>query len=293
MALLEVVFLLIFWSWVACAALLLRNTFLPRMPLTQSPQLLQLASETVQFQATDGMRLEGWTIRAGPNHPWIILCHGIGSNRADLLDIAAGLHAAGFNVFLFDFRGHGGSAGRVTSFGWQEQRDLEGALAFLGRQSDVRLMPYGIYGISMGGAVALMVAAQDERLGAVAVDSPYTTLEESLARHMKLLYPQIPRMPFLGFVLSTYRLRFGVWPRDVSPLESIGKLNPRAVLLIQGGRDNRMPVEGARRLLARAGEPKQLWIVEGAGHLESYGMDPARYLEGLVGFFEQRLGGGA
>ena len=288
MIVLEVVFLLVFWAWVVSAALFLRNTLLPRLPIAVTPATFNLISETVRFQATDGLRLEGGKIRGEPAWPWIILCHGVGSNRADLLDIAAALHEARFNLLLFDFRGHGGSAGRVTSFGWYEQRDLEGALAFLGSQPDIPDRPYGVYGISMGGAVALMGAAEDERIGAVAADSPYTDLEETLERHLTMLYP-VPRIPFAWFVVSTYRLRFGVWPRRISPAESAARLSPRPLLLIHGAQDPRMPAEGARRIFEHAGDPKELWMVEGAGHLEAFHMNPPAYIERLTQFFQSAL----
>ncbi len=270
------------------AALFLRNTVLPRMPLSVTPEMLHLPSDTVHFQASDGVPLEGWKIIGQTGKPWLVMCHGLGSNRADLLEIATGLSKTGFNMLLFDFRGHGGSAGRVTSFGALEQRDLEGALAFLGRQPDVPAKPYGVYGISMGGAVALMVAARDERLGAVAADSPYEDLQESLGRHLSLMYP-LPKIPFLWFMLSTYRLRFGVWPSQLSPRQAAAQLSPRAVFLINGANDPRMPAEGARRLFEQAGEPKSLWLVDSAGHLEAYSLNPLEYLQRLIGFFEKHL----
>lgn len=289
MSILEVVFLVVFWTWVGAALLFLRNTLLPRLPIARTPESFGLPADTVRFQATDGMRLEGWRIPADPKRSWILLCHGIGSNRADLLDIAAALHKARFNLLLFDLRGHGESAGRVTSFGWQEQRDLQGALAFLGQQPDVPPKPYGIFGISMGGAIALLVAAQDERLGAVAVDSPYTSLEASLRRYLALLYPMLPEIPFRWFILATYRVRFGVWPRRVSPQAAVAALSPRPLLLIQGGQDSRTPLESAKALYAAAGEPKDLLVVESAGHLEAFAVNPQAYLKRLVRFFESSL----
>ncbi|MCI0458812.1 MAG: alpha/beta hydrolase [Gemmataceae bacterium] len=288
MAVFEVVFLAVFWLWLVSTVLFLRTTVLPRSPVTITPEFLGLPSSTVRFPASDGVSLEGWKIPAGPSAPWVILCHGVGSNRADLLEIAAGLHRAGFNLLLFDFRGHGGSEGRVTSFGWREQRDLEGALAYLGQQPEVPASPYGVYGISMGGAVAIMVAARDERIGAVAVDSPYSSLEETLGRHLTLMYP-VPKMPFLWFVLATYRLRFGIWPGRVSPQASAAGLSPRPLLLIHGAQDARMPLTGAKRLLGGAGEPKELWVVEGADHLGGFAADPSAYHARLAGFFRVGL----
>lgn len=288
MIVLEVFFLAVFWTWLLSAVLFLRNTVLPRQPVTVTPALQHLPFQTLTFHATDGVLLEGWKVPVDPDRPWILLCHGVGSNRADLLEIAATLHRARFNLLLFDFRGHGGSSGRVTSFGWREQRDLEGALAFLGQQPDVLAASYGVYGISMGASVALMVAARDERIGAVAVDSPYTNLEETLGRHLTLMYP-LPKLPFLWFVLVTYRLRFGVWPRRLSPQESAACLSPRSLLLIHGAQDPRMPLEGARRTFDGAGEPKQLWVIEGAGHLEGFALDSDVYCARLVRFFEFNL----
>ena len=86
--LLEVAFLTVFWVWAATAVLFLRNTFLPRLPLAATPESFGLPFQTVQFAATDGMRLEGWRIAEDPDRPWIIVCHGLGTNRGDLLEIA-------------------------------------------------------------------------------------------------------------------------------------------------------------------------------------------------------------
>jgi len=286
---LELVFLIFFWLWVFSLALFLRNTMLPRLPLLQTPAQLGLPAETVTFHATDGMPLEGWKIPGEPQQPWIILCHGLGSNRADLLDLAAGLHQAGFNLLLFDFRGHGGSAGKVTSFGWRERYDLEGALAFLGRQSDIPPQPYGVYGISMGGVVALMVAGSDERIAAIVADSPYANLDGSLRRHLRLLYPWLPTIPFHWYIRSAYRIRFGVWPRVVAPEAAIHDLGQRSVLLINGTADRRVPSEETAQMLAQASGSHEFWSIEGAGHLQGFALEPPTYLARLIRFFNANL----
>ncbi len=290
MIVLETIVLLIFWGWAISALLFLRNTLLPRTPLTETPGHLGLMSEAVRFSAVDGTRLEGWKIAGDPANPWVILSHGAGSNRADMLKVAAGLRSSGLNLFLYDFRGHGSSAGRVSSFGWTEQSDLQGALAFLSQQPEIRACPYGIYGASMGASVALMVAAQDERIGAIAVEGSYTDLHESLRRHLGLLYG-LPAVPFVWFVALTYRLRFGVWPSRVSPLAAIRAVSPRPVLLIQGMMDTRTPPDATRRLFDAAREPKDLWILQGAGHLDGFSADPESYGRRLSEFFGRALGG--
>lgn len=224
-----------------------------------------------------------------PEHPWIILCHGLGANRSDLLEIADGLRAEGFNLLLFDFRGHGTSSGRTSSFGWAERRDLEGALAYLGSQPEVPVRPVGVYGISMGASVALLVAADDERIGVIVADSPYRSLEASIARHMKLLYPWLPRWPFVPMALATYRLRFGVWPGAVSPEHGVAALGSRPLLLINGAEDPRMPADEIRTMAARAHGPVTTWVVPGADHLGAYHHNPRAYVDRLVGVFRSGL----
>jgi len=285
---LEVCFLVIFWTWVWTGCIFLLNTILPRMPLADTPEAYQIPYETVRFRATDGLWLSGWKLQASPTAPWIILCHGLGTNRADLLGIAAGLVHGGLNVFAFDFRGHGESQGRSTSFGWLEQRDLEGALAFLGSQADVPDRPYGVFGISMGGAAAIMVAAKDERLAAVAVDSPYSDLEQSLGHHLTLMY-RLPRVPFLLCVKTAYRFRFGAWPAQMSPQKAIEGISPRPVLVIYGDQDIRMPLADGQALFEAAGHPKELWIIPSTEHLGGFRSNPKAYLRKLLTFFRANL----
>ena len=140
----------------------------------------------------------------------------------------------------------------------------------------------------MGGSVALLVAARDERIGAVAAEGPYLDLEESLARHITLLYG-VPTAPFHWAIAATYRLRFGVWPKRVSPLVRVAQIGPRPLLLINGSHDRRTPLEGARRLYAAARNPKELWVAEGAGHLEALELNPQAHLSRLTEFFARSL----
>lgn len=285
----ELLFLVVFWAWFCTAVLFLRQTFLPRAPFLSNPMPWPpTAVQAVTFLATDGVRLSGWKVGVDPARPWILLCHGLGANRTDLLEIAAGLTRASYNVFLFDFRAHGESAGRSTSFGWLERRDVEGALAFLGAQPDIPDRPYGILGVSMGGSVAIMVAAGDERLGAVAVDSIYSNLEDSLAHHLTMLY-RLPRVPFGFFVNTAYRLRFGVWPSRMAPIASVGRISPRPILIIHGEQDPRMPANAARALFEAAGNPKDLWMVPTGEHLGGFYLHPETYLRRLIGFFDSHL----
>jgi len=159
-------------------------------------------------------------------------------------------------------------------------------------QPDLPAKPYGFFGVSMGASAGIELAARDERLGAVAADSAYVSLREAIAAHLKRRYPWAPRpwvMPLIGW---TYRLRFGVWPGHVAPIEHINGLNPRPLLVIHGESDQRVPAERIRALYARAGGTKQIWLVKGAGHMGAYSKGAETYRKRLVEFFRAHLQAG-
>ncbi len=268
--------------------LLVRNTYLPRYQYTILPSQYGMTYEEVDFLSSDKKRLRGWLIIKDKKSSLIILCHGLGTNKSDLMHFAHFLYQADFNIFMFDFRGHGESSGKATSFGYWEQRDLKGAIEYLNNRDDLPNADYGVFGISMGGSVAILVAAKDTSIKAVAVDSPYADLEESIARHLKLMY-HLPRFPLANFTILAYRLRFLTNSKEISPLRVINKISPRAVFLINGAEDMRMLASAVRKLYRKAEEHKELWLVPNAAHLESYAVAGKEYEEKLVNFFNSYL----
>jgi len=271
-----------------CFVLLVRNTFLSRYPDVTHPSTYGMPCKEIDFSSTDGMRLKGWLIIKDKNQPVIILCHGLGTNKSDVIEFANFLYQADYNVFIFDFRAHGESEGTVNSFGYREQKDLEGAIKELSERGDIAAGNYGVFGISMGAAVAIMVGERNPRIKAIVVDSPYLSLEKSITDHAKFLY-NFPKFPIADFSILAYRLRFWINSKTISPLKAIGQISPRPVLIINGADDPRMPASDAKKLYEAAKEPKQLWLVPEAGHLESYSAAGNEYKRRVVDFFNRYL----
>lgn len=284
LAMLKIVFSFSAGIFLFTFTLLLRNTYLPRYPYTVLPSDYGMAYEEVDFLSSDKKKLKGWLIVKDKRNPLLILCHGLGANKSDLIEFAHFLNLADFNLFMFDFRGHGESEGRTTSFGYWEQRDLKGAIEYLKERGDLSNTNYGLFGISMGGSVAILMAAKDTSIKAVAVDSPYIDLEESITRHLKLIY-HLPRFPLANFAIFAYRLRFLTNSKNISPLRVVNKISPRAIFVINGAEDTRMLASAASRLYKEAKDPKKLWLVPHAGHLESYAVSGKEYEKKLIDFF--------
>src|SRR5204862_6140646 len=113
------------------------------------------------------LRLAPW-LAPRPAAPAVGLLHGSPADRSDMLPIAAAL-ASRFTVLPLDQRYFGESEGRLTPLGFKERRDLRRALDFLATRG---VGAVGVFGFSLGGAVALLAAAEDPRIRAVAPYAP-------------------------------------------------------------------------------------------------------------------------
>lgn len=269
--------------------ILYMNSHPPKYPLYLPPSRFGLAYEDAVFLSADGVRLKGWFVK-GKGHgrlPTVIICHGLGANRSDFTGLAAGLSKNGFNVLLFDFRGHGESERRASSFGYTEQGDLLGALKYVKTRNDVDAGRIGVYGFSMGGAVAVLAAASTGDIRAVIADSSFTTLKEQGERLFKGSF--LPSFLFFKPLVWMYEALFRVNADKVSPIERIGEISPRGVMIIGGGADEQMPSSDAMRLFAAAKEPKELWLVPGAVHGGTVYMSGDEYEERILRFLKLHL----
>lgn len=271
----------LFWAAAGSARVVRHVRYLPSL----SPSDFGLPYEPVVLTASDGVRIECWRIPHPRPAGALILLHGFGASKADLLDLAKELHpACPFDLLLVDLRAHGGSGGGTVSFGLHEVRDVGAALQALARDPRTRALPVGCYGVSMGAAVALLAAARFPEIRAVAADSCYSDLGRAIARAQWLTY-HIPRIPLGQAVLWGTELRLGCRLAALSPIRAVGRIAPRPVLLIHGGRDVGIPPEEGRRLFEAAGDPKELWVVPEAEHVSCFYRGREEYVRRVGRFF--------
>ncbi len=125
-----------------------------------------------------GTQMSGWLIYQDHPAPTVILSHGYGSNREDLLSTSYRLWDAGYNVVTYDLRSHGQSAVAATTLGPAELDDLRATIVYakeLKNDKGVMLSDgrIGLYGVDLGGFVSLSAAARDDAVKAVVIDSIY------------------------------------------------------------------------------------------------------------------------
>jgi pimeloyl-ACP methyl ester carboxylesterase len=163
--------------------------------------------ETLSFQLADGSTRQGWYFPGERGAPAVIVCHGYLSQRADVLTLVTALQDHQFNVFLFDFSGHGTST-RGTTLGYRETGELRSAIQALSARDDVDAQRLGLWGVDMGGYAALEVASSDPRVGAVAVDNAYADPRDMMkiqVKHSGLgVIPFVYRFTDFGFRMANY-----------------------------------------------------------------------------------------
>ena len=134
----------------------------------RTPADVGLPFEDVRISSQDGTSLSAWWVPSR-NGAAIVLLPGPGSTRHAVLDHAALITRHGYGALLLDWRGHGRSAGRSMEFGWGAHHDVSAAISFLLEQPSVT-RSVGVLGLSLGGEVALTVAALDHRIRAAVVE---------------------------------------------------------------------------------------------------------------------------
>jgi fermentation-respiration switch protein FrsA (DUF1100 family) len=164
---------------------------------------------------------------------------------------------------IFNFRGTGASGGNLDILGWT--RDLGAVIDYLWVLPEVGRSRLCLLGFSGGAAISIYVASSDNRVSAVAAGAcpaEFTSLDEpqSLIDH----YRSIGAIRDKDFPHSTEEWLNGF--KLAKPINYVAAISPRPLLLVHGSKDEVVDVGQARRLYARAGEPKKLVIIDGAGH---------------------------
>jgi len=223
----------------------------------------------------EGLKLSGQLYLPGrgdhPPYPTVCVCHGIPVAPPDPSDrgyplLAERICCEGLAVLIFNFRGTGASGGNLDLSGWT--RDLKAGIDYLWALPEVDRSHLSLLGFSAGAAVSICVAAQDNRVSSVAscaCPAEFTSLIEaddlqSVINHFR----DIGAIRDKDFPPSVEDWVGGF--KLVSPVSYVTEIAPRPLLLVHGNKDELVDVGHAYRLYARAGEPKQVIIFDGAGH---------------------------
>jgi pimeloyl-ACP methyl ester carboxylesterase len=240
---------------------------------------------TFSFNLPDGTSREGWFFPGLRGAPTIVVCHGYQSQRGDVLTLVTSLQDHQYNVFVFDFAGHGVNLG-MTTLGYRETGELRAALQALAGRDDVDQKHFGLWGVDMGGYASLEAATLDPRVAAIVVDSVYGDPREMIQIEVRRSglssIPLVSRAADIGFRLVNYQFR---QQPPVTP--SLIRLRGIPKLFIQD--DDRPELTNTTSLLySHAPDPKEL-VREHASYTDMSDDDRHKYEDLIVSFFLQSI----
>lgn len=276
-----VVVIVIAASWIAGADLVNptnRDISIGRPPL-------DLQASNITFASASGALIHGWLSPGTPGQGVVVLLHGLHSDRRSMLGRAEFLRARGYYVLLFDFQAHGESRGRQITFGDLESRDVTAAIQYL--HHELPNEKIGVIGASLG-AAAFVLADERPPIAAVVLEQMYPTIQQAVAgRARQYLGPLGPVIAPL--LLAQVQARLEIPPSRLRPIDRLARIGA-PVLIVGGTQDSYTSSDDARAMLAAAAEPKDLWAVEGAGHVDLHAFAKAQYERRVGDFLARYLG---
>ncbi|GMV97898.1 MAG: alpha/beta fold hydrolase [Phycisphaerae bacterium] len=281
-------------------------------PLAMGPRDFErIEGERVVFRSFDNLHLCGMFLfgnHAGKPRGMVIFAHEFSSDMYSCARYCRPLLAAGYDVFSFDFRGHGESSCEpgYQPRQWPTERevsDMLGALAFIEDWLEQRGRPVevGLFGISRGAGAAILAAQHNPAVKALIVDGAFSsdaTLEHLMKRwayifaKVRFVYENHPPQfwRFLRWLLfrECRRKLHCTFP---SVWKALQRMHPsKAILFIHGARDSYIPVEQSQMLYDLSPSAyKSLWVVPGAKHNQSVVTCPDYYAARTVAFFDEHL----
>lgn len=259
----------------------------PRNPLNPNlnPTKFGLSYEKIIVQTVDSLELHGFYIPSNLEAVYgtIILLHGIGSNKENMLQLAANLSNEGYNTVPMDSRAHGESGGDYITFGHFEKHDVSSIVDFLEKEKGAKNI--GIRGASMGGAIALQALEHDERLQFGIIESTFADLSDVVFDYQKLWLGLESRF-ISNYTLNRAAKIAKFFAKDIKPGEAAKNIE-QPIFYAHGDADENISVEYGKLIYNNlASKNKELVIVEGAGHENLRGHGGEAYWRKLMAFLE-------
>jgi len=221
-------------------------------------------------------------------NPTVAIINGYGSCYQEALAHGELFAKAGYSVLLFDLRFQGESGGESVTGGYYERGDVLGAIAYLNERTDVDPQSIGLFGLSMGGSLAILAAADVPEIKAVIAESPYKSLRAAVYESF-YYFVKLPAYPFGPIAVWIIERSENARADDVVPLNEVDKIAPRPILIIHGANDRVIGAHNSQSIFDAAKHPKELWIVPDSGHSEAIVTAEKEYINRVIGFFDEHL----
>lgn len=223
--------------------------------------------------------LRGYLLKADkPSNVYVFCSHGYRCNgKREFRFMSKYYHDKGYNLFYVDHQSAGLSEGKYIGFGYYEYQDAIAWLNFLNMNfgNDIQII---LHGVSMGSATVMMMSGADslpQNVKFTVADCGYTSawcqFEHNIEFLGKAEYALLYGADFFNKLISGYHFK------DADPLSAVKKAKV-PMLFVHGTADDFVPTFMGKELYdACTAEYKDILLVEGAGHAQSYMVDSDAY----------------
>jgi uncharacterized protein len=261
----------------------------PRVSENISPSDLNLNSTDINVITNDSIEIKGYWIKSDSIPPKlaIIFVHGIGGCKEHFLNLAKNLTEIGVESILIDSRAHGKSGGKFCTYGYKEKKDISKVIDFIKEKNDS--IHLGIWGNSMGGAIAIQALEYDNRIEFGIIESTFTSLEEIVYDYQKSYTYGIGLKPLCNIALNEAGKLADFNPDFVSPISSVKQIK-QPIIISHGEKDKNIKFDYGKLLFDNLKSTDKKFIaVKNGGHYDLSQKGGDNYKKSLKDFIIRQM----
>ena len=184
---------------------------------------------------------------------------------------------------MIDLQGHGESSGEAITIGYLEKHDIRAAVAFARNEHPGE--PVAVIGVSLGGAAAVLGSPLD--IDALVIESVYPNVSDAIGNRVSAILGPFAAIP-TALLTVQLKPRLGISPSQLRPIDFMSKLEC-PVFVLSGTQDVHTTEQETLAMFDTAVEPKELWLVDGAAHVDLQQHVPEEYRKRVLSFLETHL----
>ncbi|MAX71056.1 MAG: hypothetical protein CMC76_08140 [Flavobacteriaceae bacterium] len=211
----------------------------------------------------------------------LILLHGIRSSKDHFLELSTFLSKNGYNSVALDLRAHGESEGQFCTFGVKEKKDVKALMDYLIKNEDIE--DIGIWGQSLGGAVALQALGYDNRIKFGIIESTFTDYKTIVNDYFHL-NTGFSFAPFSNYLANRAASIAGFDPNDAKPIKYCSNIT-QPILIVHGNKDDRINIKYGKQNFSKIKSSDKIFKeIESANHLNVWKVGGDNYFNEVLNF---------
>lgn len=261
----------------------------PKINESITPIELNLKSESLELKTRDNIELSGYWIKSeiDISKGIIILIHGIGGCKEHFLNLAKELSKEGIESIVFDGRAHGKSGGEFCTYGFKEKKDIAEIVDKIKDRKPN--LPIGIWGNSLGGAIAIQTLEFDKRIKFGIIESTFTELNQIVFDYKKRILKGIGIRSLSDFALKRAGEIADFEPLKIKPIESVKNIE-QSIFIAHGDADKNISFKYGQQLFDNLKtKDKEFTLVKDGGHFDLFDKGGIEYKNKIMNFIERNL----